>query len=356
MGVGRSVFVVVRGGVEGTEFCAGVGAAVVEAAAGPLEELAEFGVFEPEVFCGVPVSGTETRDAEPLRAHSGLEGFELAGGHFGDFVAWAEFVELVEGESVGADTDAEFRAELAEFVGDFAVADGGGDDEFGAMGPAGVAEGLEEVGAAAIEGDLDAEACADDGEWGEAEGGAEPEGGRADAGLGRGEAAAFPVDDGGVGAFPDIAEGGAWGEGGFEEEGEAACGFVVAGEDGAEFLFAGDGEVEGVGVCFEEHAEAGLGHGDLGGGADDVSAEVVALALFDFGDGAAGIAAHDGEVVAEGGVAVFVAEAEADEADEFGAFDGFCRVGWQDFRQDVLQVVPEIHGSEVGLKRMGGSR
>ncbi len=60
-------------------------------------------------------------------------------------------------------------------------------------------------------------------------------------------------------------------------------------------------------------------------------------------------------MVAEGGVAVIVAEAEADEADEFGAFDGFCRVGRQDFRQDVLQVVPEIHGSGVGLKRMGGS-
>ena len=99
---------VVRGWVEGAEFCAGVGAAVVEAAASPLEELAEFGIFEAEVFCGVPIGGTEAGDAEPLGAHSGLEGFEFAGGHFGDFVAWAEFVELVEGESVGADADAEF--------------------------------------------------------------------------------------------------------------------------------------------------------------------------------------------------------------------------------------------------------
>ncbi len=108
MGVGRSVFVVVRGWVEGAEFCTGVGAAVVEAAAGPLEEFAEFGIFEPEVFGGVPVGGTEAWDAEPLGAHPGLEGFEFAGGHFRDFVAWAEFVELVEGEPVGADADAEF--------------------------------------------------------------------------------------------------------------------------------------------------------------------------------------------------------------------------------------------------------
>jgi hypothetical protein len=108
MGVGRSVFVVVRGGVEGAEFCTGVGAAVVEAAAGPLEEFAEFGIFEPEVFGGVPVGGSEAWDAEPLGAHPGLKGFEFAGGHFRDFVAWAEFVELVEGEPVGADADAEF--------------------------------------------------------------------------------------------------------------------------------------------------------------------------------------------------------------------------------------------------------
>ncbi len=106
------------------------------------------------------------------------------------------------------------------------------------MGPACVAECLEEVGAAGFEGDLDAEASADDGEGWEAEGGAEAEGGWVEACLGRGEAAAFPVDDGGVWAFPDIAEGSAWGEGGFEEEGEAAGGFVVACEDGAEFLFA----------------------------------------------------------------------------------------------------------------------
>ena len=53
---------------------------------------------------------------------------------------------------------------------------------------------------------------------------------------------------------------------------------------------------------------------------------IVALALIDLCDGRGGIVAQDREVIAQRGIAVTIAQTQADEADEFRAFDGIRRI------------------------------
>ena len=86
--------------------------------------------------------------------------------------------------------------------------------------------------------------------------------------------------------------------------------------------------------------------------ADQASLQRLRLALVDLGDRRGRIVAEDREVVAQRGVAVIVAQAQAHQADELRALDGLPRIIGQDFRKDVAELFAQVHA----VKKIGGGR
>lgn len=287
--------------------------------------------------------GAQGGDGNALNFEQGLEGFKFGGGHAADAVRAGQFVEEGEVDAVADDAESVLMAEVAEEVDEGLVVDLVGDEDLALIGPAGGAEGLEEVGVAAFVADAEFELGGGEGDDRNAEMAFEIEEGFVEpwkVGL---VGLKIPVGDDDVRDFPDAA---VWR---LEGEGVARTVERMAFDNGAK---AGEaGGFLAVGEFLLE--ESGCG-GAVGVGI--VEAEVVALSLVDLGDGGGGIVGEDGKMITQGGVAVFVAEAEADEADEFGAFDGLRGIGGQNLRQDVAQLIAKTHVTKKWVEdaRCGG--
>ena len=156
----------------------------------------------------------------------------------------------------------------------------------------------------------------------------------------------FPIDDDHVGVFPEVADGAVLAEDVAESIGEAAADFAVAGGGGAEFADTHEGDVDGALVAIEV-LEASLGHGEevlcTGKHGDCCSTTVVALTLFYFCDRGARIAGHDGEVIAQRSVRIIAFQTHANQADQFGAFDGFPWTWWEKFGKNVTELFAQAH-------------
>ena len=94
---------------------------------------------------------------DALNFEDGLEGFEFRGGDVADFIGRWEFIQQRSFQAETGDADAVFVAEGAEGFDESLVVHGLRDEKLAVVRPARGADGLEEIGAAILEGDPELE-------------------------------------------------------------------------------------------------------------------------------------------------------------------------------------------------------
>ena len=254
------------------------------------------------------------------------------------------------------DAQAILGAELAQFLGQLFIQDRGRNHQLADVAPPRMAQGLEKILAIAVVADRDFQLHTGNGEGGHAHGPLEFQqlGGQRQTAVGNLPAA--PVDHRRIRALPEVFVRRPRGKRGFKRKRKPTGQFGIALKNGPEFQGPGQGAVHQFRGGFKEQAQFCLSQGGRSacGKPRGHAPQVVTLSLLHLCDRTARITTHDGEVVAQRGVTVFLFQAEFDQPDQFRALDRLGRIRWQNFRKNFLQLIPQIHGADVMVS--GGVR